>query len=79
MKETLRTEKNFMKKELRLLFASDLPFGSILKIFSLNRVQFEDLNLCKKLHNDDAVELNVHISKGCMSFVFSLHHFLLYE
>lgn len=32
------------------------------------------LNLCKKLHHVDAVEFHVHISKGCVSFVSSLHH-----
>lgn len=58
--------------ELRLLLASDLPIGSILKIFSLNRMQLEDLNLCKKLHNCDAAELSVHINRGCVPFVSSL-------
>lgn len=40
--------------ELRLLFASDLPTGSVLKLFSLNRMQRENFNPCKKLHNSDA-------------------------
>jgi len=39
--------------ELRLLFASDLPIGSIWKIFSPNRMQLEDFNPCKKLHRYD--------------------------
>lgn len=60
--------------KLRLLFASDLPNGSMWKIFSLKGMQLEDLNLCRKLHNYNAVEQNVHISKGCMSFVSSLYH-----
>lgn len=49
-KET-RQKKKIYTHELRLLFASDLPTGSILKMLSLNRMQLEDLNLCKKLHN----------------------------
>lgn len=57
--------------ELRLLFVSDLPNGSILKMLSLNRIQLEDLNLCKKIHNYGAVELTVHISKCCVCFLFT--------
>lgn len=58
------------KHELRLLFLSDLPNGSILKMLSLNRIQLEDLNLCKKIHNYGAVELTVHIRKRCF-FLFT--------
>lgn len=47
----LDRKKKIYTHELRLLFASDLPTGSILKMVSLNRMQLEDLNLCKKLHN----------------------------
>lgn len=72
----LRTEKKIFTHELRLLFASNLPIGSILKMLSLNRMQLEDLNLCKKLHNYGAVELTVHIR---VVFVSSLHHSVLYK
>lgn len=44
-KET-RQKKKIYTHELRLLFASDLPTGSVLKMLSLNRMQLEDLNLC---------------------------------
>lgn len=57
--------------ELRLLFVIDLPNGSILKMLSLNRIQLEDLNLCKKIHNYGAVELTVHISRRCVCFLFT--------
>lgn len=70
-KETKDRKKKIYTHELRLLFASDLPIGSILKMLSLNRMQLEDLNLCKKLHNYGAVELTVHISKGCVCFLFT--------
>lgn len=42
----------------------------------LNRMQLEDLNLCKKIHNYSAVELTVHISKGCVS---SFHHSIVHQ
>lgn len=41
----MKDRKNLHRHELRLLFASDLPTGSVLKMLSLNRVQLEDLNL----------------------------------
>lgn len=44
-KET-RQKKKIYTHELRLLFASDLPIGRVLKMLSLNRMQLEDLNLC---------------------------------
>lgn len=69
-KET-KDRKKIYTHELRLLFASDLPIGSILKMLSLNRMQLEDLNLHKKIHNYGAVELTVHISKGCVCFLFT--------
>lgn len=72
MGKKLRTEKKPQTyiHELRLLFASDLPIGSIMKMLSLNRMQLEDLNLCK-IHNYGAVELTVHISKGCVCFLLT--------
>lgn len=48
-KETKDTKKKIYVHELRLLFASDLPTGSILKMVSLNRMQLEDLNLWSSL------------------------------
>lgn len=49
-KETKDTKKKKIYiHELRLLFASDLPTGSILKMVSLNRMQLEDLNLWSSL------------------------------
>lgn len=70
-KETMDRKHKIYTHELRLLFVSDLPNGSILKMLSLNRIQLEDLNLCKKIYNDGAVELTVHISKCCVCFLFT--------